>query len=84
MKRTHLAECSEGGFRLESSSVVLTDAAESSRLSRASGRPDGYRDVAGGLLSWRDEEKADPSVKCHHPSLPLRRQGRKADGTGPF
>lgn len=38
------------------------------------------RDVAGGLLSWRDEERAHPSVKCHHPSLPLRLQGRKAEG----
>lgn len=47
-------------------------------------RLDGYRDVAGGLLSWRDEERAYPSVKCHHPSLPLRAQGRKAEGTGPF
>lgn len=47
-------------------------------------RLDGYRDVAGGLLSWRDEERAYPSVKCHHPSLPLRAWGRKAEGTGRF
>lgn len=40
--------------------------------------------LQGGLLSWRDEERAYSSVKCHHPFLPLRAQGRKAEGTGAF
>lgn len=40
--------------------------------------------LQGGLLSWRDEEAAYPSVKCHHHPLPLRARGRKAEGTRPL
>lgn len=82
---THTAEGSEGGFCLESSSVVLTHTLLNPAGSREPAA--GQTDIAmlqGGLLSWRDEERAYASVKCYHPSLPLRAPGRKAEGMRPF